>query len=73
MYYIGGWKHDIIHFVYSWCYAVDTSGRFVAALHIADGALPFPFVIDRASDAAERVPTPTGHRVAIAGFVEGAP
>ncbi len=43
--------------------------RYVAVLHTVQGSLPVPFVIDRTSGATQRLATPTGTRIAIAGFV----
>jgi hypothetical protein len=48
-------------------------GRFVLALHTVAGALPEPFVIDRATGDATRLPAPPGARIALAGFAEAAP
>jgi hypothetical protein len=49
--------------------SVSETERFVAALHTVQGRLPVPFVMDRHSGAMERLTTPSGSRVAIAGFV----
>ena len=52
-----------------WVRAVSGDGRFVALLHIVDGQLPLPFVVDRQSQAPLRLPAVAGARMAIAGFV----
>lgn len=52
-----------------WVLADSDDGRWLAALHTVQGALPVPFVIDSASGKASILRAPEGSRVAIAGFV----
>jgi hypothetical protein len=49
---------------------VSPDRRFVAGLHTVAGQLGTPFVVDRTTGTASRLAAPTGHRIAIAGFVE---